>query len=143
MHLAPEEAFAGQLDGLVADEADVAAGARGSDGLHHRFLGADGVDRPVCPEPVREVLHPCDPLVAAFLDDVGRAVLTRELSGRMTFRSADGEETFEAGDAFYTPPGHVPLKHEPGTEAVFFGLAEELRKTEAVMIKNEQAMQAG
>jgi hypothetical protein len=65
------------------------------------------------------------------------------LSGRMTFRYADGEEVFEAGDAFYTPPGHVPVKHEPGTEIVMFSPAEELHKTEAVMMRNMQALQAG
>ena len=65
------------------------------------------------------------------------------ISGRMTFRYADAEEVFEAGDAFYAPPGHVPVKHEPGTEAVMFSPAEELRKTEAVMMKNMQAMQSG
>ena len=27
----------------------------------------------------------------------------------MTFRFADREEVFEAGDAFYLPPGHVPM----------------------------------
>ena len=64
------------------------------------------------------------------------------LNGRLTFRYADREEVFEAGDAFYTPPGHVPVKHEPGTEIVLFSPAEELRKTEAVMQKNMQAMQA-
>ena len=65
------------------------------------------------------------------------------LSGEVTFRYADGEEKFVAGDAFYTPPGHVPVKHEPGTDVVMFSPAEELRKTEAVMMKNMQAMQAG
>ncbi len=65
------------------------------------------------------------------------------LSGRMTFRFADREEVFEAGDAFYTPPGHVPVKHQPGTEVVMFSPAEELRATEAVMMKNMQAMQVG
>jgi hypothetical protein len=63
--------------------------------------------------------------------------------GKLTFRYADREEVFEAGDAFYTPPGHVPVKHEPGTEIVFFSPADELRKTEAVMMKNMQVMQAG
>ena len=62
---------------------------------------------------------------------------------QVTFRYADHEEVFEAGDAFYTPPGHVPVEHEPGTEFVMFSPAEELRKTEAVMMKNMQAMQAG
>ena len=65
------------------------------------------------------------------------------LKGKLTFRYADREEVFEAGDAFYTPPGHVPVKHEPGTDIVMFSPAEELRKTEAVMMKNMQAMQAG
>jgi hypothetical protein len=65
------------------------------------------------------------------------------LNGKLTFRYADREEVFETGDAFYTPPGHVPVKHEPGTEVVMFSPAEELRKTEAVMMKNMQAMQAG
>jgi len=65
------------------------------------------------------------------------------VSGGMTFRYADREEHFEAGDAFYTPPGHIPVKHEPGTEVVLFSPAEELAKTEAVMMKNMQAMQVG
>src|SRR5437867_1491230 len=63
--------------------------------------------------------------------------------GRLTFRYADREEVYEAGDAFYAPPGHVPVKHEPGTELVIFSPAEELSKTEAVMMKNMQEMQAG
>ena len=64
------------------------------------------------------------------------------ISGKVTFRFEDREESFEAGDAFYTPPGHVPVKHEPGSEVVMFSPAEELHKTEAVMMKNMQAMQA-
>jgi hypothetical protein len=55
----------------------------------------------------------------------------------------DRKEVFEAGDAFYTPPGHIPVKHQPGTETVMFSPAEDLAKTEAVMMKNMQAMQAG
>jgi hypothetical protein len=65
------------------------------------------------------------------------------IKGGATFRYADREEVFEAGDAFYTPPGHIPVKHEPGTEVVIFSPAEELRKVEAVMMKNLQAMQGG
>ncbi len=65
------------------------------------------------------------------------------VNGKVTFRYADREEVFETGDAFYTPPGHVPVKHEPGTEVVMFSPADELRKTEAVMMKNMEAMQAG
>jgi mannose-6-phosphate isomerase-like protein (cupin superfamily) len=64
------------------------------------------------------------------------------LSGRVVFRYADRDEVFEAGDAFYTPAGHVPVEHEPGTEFVMFSPADELRETEAVMAKNMQAMQS-
>ena len=61
----------------------------------------------------------------------------------MTARYADRVEVFEAGDAFYTPPGHVPVKHESGTEFVSFSPTEELRRAEAVMMKNVQAMRDG
>ena len=65
------------------------------------------------------------------------------VKGRMTFHYADREEILEAGDAFYTPPGHVQVGTAPGTEVVMFSPAEELKETEAVMVKNMQAMQAG
>src|SRR5215218_2218777 len=65
------------------------------------------------------------------------------LKGKMTARYADRDEVFEAGDAFYTPPGHIPVQNEPGTEFVWFSPSEELRTAEAVMIKNMQAMQNG
>ena len=64
------------------------------------------------------------------------------VKGRLTFRYADREEVFETGDAFYTPPGHAPVKHQPGTEIVMFSPAEELKETNAVMAKNMQAMQS-
>jgi len=65
------------------------------------------------------------------------------VAGEMAFRSADGEEVFRAGDAFYTPPGHAPLIREPGTEVIMFSPTAELRVTEEVMMRNMQAMQLG
>jgi mannose-6-phosphate isomerase-like protein (cupin superfamily) len=65
------------------------------------------------------------------------------VNGKMTFRYADREEVFETGDAFYTPPGHIPVQNDPGTEVVMFSPAEELRETEAVLMKNMQEMQVG
>ena len=65
------------------------------------------------------------------------------VKGEVTFRFADRDEVVSAGDAFYMPPGHVPVKHEPGTEMVLFSPSQELEKTEAVMMQNMQAMQAG
>ena len=65
------------------------------------------------------------------------------VKGRMTMRFGDREEVFEAGDAFYSPPGHVPVSHEPGTEIVQFSPSEELRLTAAAIARNMEAMQVG
>ncbi len=65
------------------------------------------------------------------------------IKGKMTFRFADHEEVYEAGDAYYVPPGHAPVKHEPGTETIMFSPADEMRQTEATMVKNMKAMQGG
>ena len=64
------------------------------------------------------------------------------LKGRLTYRFADHEETVEAGDAFYLPPGHVPVGTEPGTEFVQFSPEAELRVTNDAIMRNFQAMQA-
>jgi AraC-like ligand binding domain len=64
------------------------------------------------------------------------------VKGRLTYRFADHEEVFEAGDAFYLPPGHVPLA-EAGSELVQFSPAEELKVVEEAMTRNMRAMQAG
>jgi len=63
------------------------------------------------------------------------------IAGKVTFRFPDRDEVYEAGDAFYTPAGHIPVKHQPGSEVVMFSPAEQLRETEAVMMKNMQAAQ--
>jgi len=60
--------------------------------------------------------------------------------GRLTWRFADHEEVTEAGDAFYAPPGHAP-KAEAGSEFVQFSPADELRATEAAVMKNMQERQ--
>ena len=63
------------------------------------------------------------------------------IKGRLTYRFADREEVFEAGDAFYLPPGHAPVGNEPDSEIVQFSPSDELSKVEEVMSKNMQAMQ--
>ena len=62
------------------------------------------------------------------------------LKGRVTYRFADHEESFEAGDAFYLPPGHVPLA-DADSEIVRFSPSAELGVVAEAMIKNMQAMQ--
>jgi hypothetical protein len=58
----------------------------------------------------------------------------------MTYRFADHEEIFEAGDAFYLPPGHV-FMIEAGSEFVQFSPTDELRVVEAALMKNMQELQ--
>ena len=55
--------------------------------------------------------------------------------GKVTFRTADGEETFEAGDAYYMPPGHTPVLYA-GTELVEFSPTQALQETIEVATKN-------
>jgi hypothetical protein len=57
------------------------------------------------------------------------------LKGRLTYRFADREEVFEAVDAFYLPPGHVPLA-KAGNKLVQFSPADQLREVDAIMLKN-------
>jgi hypothetical protein len=65
------------------------------------------------------------------------------LKGRLTYQVGGREEVFEAGDAFYLPPGHIPVQNEPGSEFVQFSPTKELRETQAVMRANAEAMQVG
>jgi mannose-6-phosphate isomerase-like protein (cupin superfamily) len=62
------------------------------------------------------------------------------LKGRLTYRFADHDETFTAGDAFYLPAGHVPMA-EAGSEIMQFSPAAELREVDAVMMRSAQALQ--
>jgi hypothetical protein len=62
------------------------------------------------------------------------------VKGKLTYRFADHDEVLEAGDAFYTPPGHIPLA-EAGTEFVQFSPSLELQAVAAAMVKNMQQPQ--
>ena len=57
------------------------------------------------------------------------------VSGQLTFRWADREETFVAGDAYYAPPGHLPLI-TAGTSVVEFSPTDELEATMSVVERN-------
>ena len=61
------------------------------------------------------------------------------LKGRVTYRFADHEESFETGDAFYLPPGHIPLA-DADSEIVQFSPSDELQVVAGAMMKNMQAM---
>jgi hypothetical protein len=57
------------------------------------------------------------------------------ISGKLVMRYADREETYEAGDAYYAPPGHTPLLFA-GTEVVEFSPTDALGETMAVVAEN-------
>ena len=57
------------------------------------------------------------------------------IEGRIGFRFADHEETYEAGDAYYVGPGHTPV-HYAGTEIVEFSPTEALNETIPVVLRN-------
>ena len=57
------------------------------------------------------------------------------LRGRITFRFADREETYEAGDAYYAPPGHTPIVYA-GSEIVEFSPTDALGETFEVLGRN-------
>jgi mannose-6-phosphate isomerase-like protein (cupin superfamily) len=57
--------------------------------------------------------------------------------GRLVFTFADHEEAYEAGDAFYTPPGHTPAA-DADTEFVMFSPADLFAATEAAIVESLQ-----
>jgi mannose-6-phosphate isomerase-like protein (cupin superfamily) len=64
------------------------------------------------------------------------------IAGRMRFVFGDREEVYEAGDAFYTPPGHRPYV-DAGTEVLQFSPSEELGVLERAVAEWMSAQQGG
>jgi mannose-6-phosphate isomerase-like protein (cupin superfamily) len=62
------------------------------------------------------------------------------IAGRMRFVFADHEEVYEAGDAFYQPPGHRPYV-DAGTELLQFSPTEELAVLERAIAEWMNARQ--
>lgn len=63
------------------------------------------------------------------------------IKGQLRYRYADREEVYNAGDAYYAPPGHLPLLTE-GTEYVEFSPRHELQATMEVVERNMAALGA-
>ena len=62
--------------------------------------------------------------------------------GKVRFTFADGhEEAYEAGDAYFAPPGHLPYLFA-GSEVVEFHPTAELRQTLEVVDRNLEAASA-
>jgi hypothetical protein len=61
------------------------------------------------------------------------------LGGTLTFRFADHDEVYEAGEAYYAPPGHIPVV-SAGTEIVEFSPTGPYRETMSVVERNLGAL---
>jgi hypothetical protein len=62
------------------------------------------------------------------------------LQGRLVYRFTDGtEDVIEAGEAYYAPPGHLPL-FTSGTTIIEFSPTDEVAATMEVVLKNMAAM---
>jgi hypothetical protein len=59
--------------------------------------------------------------------------------GRVTFRFGGEDETYEAGDAYYVPPGHTPI-HHAGADIVEFSPTDVLLQTMSVVMENLRAL---
>ena len=65
------------------------------------------------------------------------------IGGSVTFTHVDGRtETFDAGDAFYVAPGHVPVI-DASSEVLFISPEVDAARVNAVIRSNMAAMQPG
>ena len=79
------------------------------------------------------------PMFAGLPDDQCQAAhWGYVIQGKLTFKSATGDETFETGDAYYVPPGHTPVLYA-GTQVVEFSPTQELQDTLAVVERNMES----
>src|SRR5438034_10747624 len=62
------------------------------------------------------------------------------VAGSVTFKYADHDETYETGDAYYAPPGHIPVV-KGGTEVIEFSPTEAYAQTMEVLTRNLSALQ--
>jgi quercetin dioxygenase-like cupin family protein len=60
--------------------------------------------------------------------------------GKVIFHFVDRSEIYQTGDAYYAPPGHVPVV-SAGTELVEFSDSEEFGRTIEAIGRNLAAMQ--
>jgi hypothetical protein len=59
--------------------------------------------------------------------------------GQVGFRFAHRVETYAAGDAYYVPPGHTPIRHA-GAEIVEFSPTDQLAEAIGVAVTNLQTL---
>jgi hypothetical protein len=64
------------------------------------------------------------------------------MRGQITFTFADHVEVFEAGDAFYVPPGHSPA-NAADTEVLYISPEDQVAEVNEVIQRNISALQSG
>jgi hypothetical protein len=57
------------------------------------------------------------------------------VEGTVQFRFPERVERYQAGDAYYVPPGHVPV-HQAGSEIIEFSPTEPLNRVIGVVLSN-------
>src|SRR3954471_4334119 len=62
------------------------------------------------------------------------------ISGSVTFKFADHDETYDAGDAYYAPAGHIPVV-TAGTEVIEFSPTGTYVQTMEAVARNLSALQ--
>ena len=60
------------------------------------------------------------------------------IKGKLGYRTAAGEETYEAGTAYHVGPGHTPVAYA-GSEIVEFSPTDEYARTMEVVARNAAA----
>jgi len=85
--------------------------------------------------------HSLAPLLRGLPEDSCQCPRGYLLAGKITVSYADREETYQAGDAFYMTPGHVPAA-KAGTEFLQFSPRQQLAETLAAMRANAQRVGA-
>ena len=59
------------------------------------------------------------------------------VEGTVAFRIGEQTETYSAGEAYYVPPGHIPIQHA-GARIVEFSPTEQLGEAVGVLMANVQ-----
>ncbi len=108
--------------------------------LHHVDWGGMTVEM----GDVRQTIDPAlaDPLFKGLPDDRCQCPhWGYVLKGQRHYKFADHEEVYNAGEAYYVPPGHTPVA-EAGCEFVEISPTDQMLETMEVLERNMKAMQS-
>src|SRR5712691_11517898 len=90
----------------------MAAFARSTDRLHHRFLGADALQHRVRTDSVGEFLDPGHTIITALVHNVSRAKLAGELLPRITTAHRDDPSCSHLTGGEHTKESHRTVTND-------------------------------